>query len=81
MTATTFLSVVIIAITQMIKEIAPKHIHGFVTVFVALVVGVASSLAANALGLAPFSIAEGIVAALGAIGITTAVSKAQPTDY
>ena len=76
MEALFFLSVVIVALTQMIKMALPERIHGFVTILIALVVGVLVSLFADLLGIAETSIAEGIVAALGAIGITTAASKA-----
>ena len=76
MEALFFLSVVIVALTQMIKMALPERIHGFVTILIALVVGVLVSLFADLLGIAETSIAEGIVAALGATGITTAASKA-----
>lgn len=71
-----FISVVIIALTQMVKMALPERVHGFITILIALVVGVVVSMLAEPLGLATVSIAEGIVGALGAIGITTATSKA-----
>lgn len=80
MEAILFLSVVIIALTQIVKELLPERIHGVATVVVALVMGVIASLLAEPLGLATTTIAEGIVAALGAIGITTAISKASPSE-
>lgn len=73
-----FLSVVIIALTEIVKKAVPERIHGFLTIIVAILLGVAVSLAAEPLGIAQVSIAEGIVAALGAIGITSAASKASP---
>ena len=76
MEALFFLSVVIIALTQMVKMVLPERVTGFVTILIALVMGVLVSLFADALGVLPTTIAEGIVAALGAIGITTATSKA-----
>ena len=76
MEALLFLSVVIIALTQMVKMALPERVTGFITILIALVMGVIASLLADLLGLAPTSIAEGIVAALGAVGITTATSKA-----
>jgi hypothetical protein len=75
MEAVLFLSVVIIALTQMVKMALPQQVVGWVTIIIALVMGVVASLFANWLGLLPVSPAEGIVAALGAIGITTAFSK------
>lgn len=71
-----FLSVVIIALTQLIKMAVPERVSGWLTIIIALVMGVIASLAANWLGLLPTTPAEGIVAALGAIGISTAASKA-----
>lgn len=76
MEALFFLSVVIVALTQMVKAALPERITGFVTILIALVLGVLVSLFAGVLGIIDTSIAEGIVAALGAIGITTAASKA-----
>lgn len=73
--ATLFISVVIIAITQMVKMALPK-ISGFVTILVAFAVGIIVALVDGAIGLEDISIAGGIMAALGAIGITTAASKA-----
>lgn len=71
-----FLSVVIIALTQLVKMAVPERVVGWLTIIVALVMGVVASLAANWLGLLPTTPAEGIVAALGAIGITSAFGKA-----
>ena len=76
MEALFFLSVVIIALTQMVKMALPERVTGFVTILIALVMGVLVSLFADVLGILPTTIAEGIVAALGAIGITTTTSKA-----
>jgi hypothetical protein len=71
-----FLSVVIIALTQMVKMALPERVTGFITILIALVMGVLVSIFADFLGVLPTTIAEGIVAALGAVGITTATSKA-----
>lgn len=76
MEAVLFLSVVVVALTQIIKMTLPEHIRGWVTIIIALVMGVLASLLAEWLGLLPTTPAEGILAALGAIGITTAFSKA-----
>ncbi len=76
MDAVLFLSVVIIALTQMVKMAVPDRITGFVTILIALVIGVLVAVFDNALGIVDVSIAQGIVAALGAVGITTAASKA-----
>jgi hypothetical protein len=71
-----FLSVVIIAITQMIKMALPERVYGWITIIIAFVVGILVALFAPVIGVADTTIAEGIVAALGAIGITTAFAKA-----
>ena len=76
MEAILFLSVVIVALTQLVKMALPEQVHGWLTIIVALVMGVVASLCASWLGLAPTTPAEGIVAALGAIGITSAFGKA-----
>lgn len=73
--ATIFIPLIIIAVTQMVKMALPQ-INGFVTVLVALCVGVIVALIDTSIGVQDVSIAEGIVAALGAVGITALASKA-----
>lgn len=75
MEAVAFLAVVVIALTQMVKMAIPEQVHGWITILIALVMGVIASLFADWLGLLPTTPAEGIVAALGAIGISTAFDK------
>ena len=76
MEAVLFLSVVVIALTQLVKMALPQQVQGWITIIIALVIGVLASIFANWLGLLPTTPAEGIIAALGAIGITTAFGKA-----
>lgn len=76
MEAIVFLSVVIIALTQLVKMSLPERVTGWITIIIALVMGVIVSLFAGWLGLLPVTPAQGIVAALGAIGITAAFGKA-----
>lgn len=76
MEATIFLSVVILALTQLVKMALPEQVHGWITIIIAFVVGVVVALVAPAIGVAETTIAQGIVGALGAIGISTAFSKA-----
>lgn len=76
MEAVLFLSVVVIALTQLVKMALPQQVQGWITIIIALVVGVLASIFANWLGLLPTTPAQGIIAALGAIGITTAFGKA-----
>lgn len=75
MTALMFLPVVIIALTQIVKEVFPDRIHGVATIVIAFVMAILTSIFSELLGLPPISMAESIVGALGAIGITTALSK------
>lgn len=76
MDAVLFLSVVIIAITQMVKMALPEQVRGWITIIIAFVVGILVALFAPAIGVADTTVAEGIVGALGAIGISTAFGKA-----
>lgn len=73
--ASLFISLVIVAVTQMLKMALPA-ITGFVTILVAFAVGVLVALVDTAIGVEDISIAGGIVAALGAIGISALASKA-----
>ncbi len=73
--AAIFIPLVIIAITQMVKMAFPQ-ITGFLTIVVAFVTGIVVALVDTPLGVADITIAEGIIASLGAIGITAAAAKA-----
>lgn len=76
MEAALFLSVVIIALTQLVKMALPERVTGWITIIIAFVVGILVSILAPVIGVADTTIAQGIVAALGAIGITSAFGKA-----
>lgn len=76
MDAVFFLSVVILAITQLVKMTLPEQVHGWITIIIAFVVGVVVAILAPIIGVAEMSIADGIVGALGAVGISAAASKA-----
>lgn len=76
MEAVLFLSVVVVALTQLVKMALPEAVHGWITVIIAFVVGIVVALVDTLIGVADISIAEGLVASLGAIGISTAFSKA-----
>ena len=71
-----FLSVVILALVQLVKMALPEQVHGWITIIIAFVVGILVALFAPVIGVMDTTIAEGIVGALGAIGISTAFSKA-----
>lgn len=76
MESVVFLSVVILALTQLVKMALPEQVHGWITIIIAFAMGVLVALFAPMLGIVETTIAEGVVAALGAIGISSAFGKA-----
>lgn len=73
--ATIFIPLIIVAVTQMVKMALPQ-VTGFVTILVAFGVGVVVALVDTSIGVTDVTIAGGLVAALGAVGITALASKA-----
>lgn len=73
--ASLFIPLLIVAITQLIKMAVPSVV-GWLTIVVALLVGVIVALIDTNIGVQDITIAQGIVYALGAIGITTVFAKA-----
>lgn len=73
--ATIFIPLLIIAVTQMIKMAIPQ-VTGFLTIAVAFVVGVIVALVDTEIGVVDVTIAQGLVLALGAVGITAIAAKA-----
>lgn len=73
--ASIFIPLLIVAVTQLIKMALPT-VKGWLTVVVALVIGIAVALLDTSIGVQNITVAQGIVYALGAIGITTVFSKA-----
>lgn len=73
--AIVFIPLIIIAITQMVKMALPQ-VTGFVTIIIALVVGILVALVDTHIGVADVTIAQGLVLALGAVGITAVAAKA-----
>lgn len=73
--AVLFIPLVIIAITQMVKMAFPQ-ITGFLTIVVAFVVGIVVALVDTSIGVIDVTVAQGLVHALGAVGITAIASKA-----
>jgi hypothetical protein len=74
MDSTLLIGAIIIALTQTLKFFSPK-ITGIVTVVVALVVGAVIALVDVNIGLANITVAQGLLIALGAVGVhTTATS-------
>lgn len=74
MDAIFFIGLVIIAITQFLKLLIPK-MNGAVTIVVAIVVGVVVALVDGFIGVTDISIAQGVVAGLTAVGISTVANK------
>lgn len=73
--ATIFVPLIIVAITQMVKMALPQ-ITGFVTIIIAFVVGIIVALVDGGIGVTDITIAQGIVYALGAVGVTAVAAKA-----
>ena len=73
--ASLFIPLLIVAVTQLVKMALPT-VTGWFTVVVALLVGVVVALIDTSIGVQNITVAQGIVYALGAIGITTAFAKA-----
>lgn len=73
--ALVFIPLVIVAVTQMFKMALPQ-ISGFITILIAVVVGIIVALIDTSIGVTDVSVAQGIFLALTAVGITTAASKA-----
>lgn len=69
-----FIGSVIIAVTQAIKYVAPK-VSGVITMIVAVLVGIVVALLATHIGIAPISVAQGIMTALAAVGVHTVASN------
>jgi hypothetical protein len=75
-----FIGAAIIAITQMIKYIAPK-VNGAVTIFVAVCVGIIVAAIDTNIGVSNLTIAQGIMTALAAVGVhTTVTNRSTPQE-
>lgn len=73
--ATIFIPLIILAVTQMVKMVFPQ-VTGFLTILVAFVVGIVVALVDKEIGVVDVTVAQGLVLALGAIGIATVAAKA-----
>lgn len=73
--AAILIPLVIVALTQMIKMLWPQVV-AWVTILVALLVGVLVAVLAGPIGVAHITIAQGVVMALEAIGISALANKA-----
>jgi hypothetical protein len=73
--ASLFIPLLIVAITQLVKMAVPTVV-GWLTVVVALLVGIVVALVDVNIGVQDITVAQGVVYALGAIGLSTVFSKA-----
>lgn len=69
-----FIGAIIIAITQAFKLLSPK-VSGIITMVVAVVVGIIVAAISTPIGLTHISIAQGILIALGSVGVHTVASS------
>lgn len=74
MDSTLLIGAIIIGVTQALKFLSPR-ITGIVTLVTALVVGIVIALVDTQIGLANISVAQGILIALGAVGVHTTVTN------
>ena len=74
MEAIVVIGLLVIAITQSIKNLVPQ-IKGLLTVVIAIVVGVVIAVLDTSIGVLDITIVEGIVAGLQAVGVTTVAGK------
>lgn len=73
--AALLIPLVILAITQILKKAIPT-IQDWLTIIVAIAVGIVIAIFDGPLGISDISIAQGIVFALGAVGVSVAANKA-----
>ena len=73
--ASMFIPLVIIATTQMFKMAFPQ-ISGFVTILIAFALGALVGAVDGSIGVSDVSVAQGLVYALEAVGVTVLASKA-----
>jgi hypothetical protein len=72
--STVFIGAIIIAVTQFIKFVAPK-VNGELTILAAIIVGVVVALLDTHIGIADISVAQGVLTALGAVGVHSVASQ------
>jgi len=73
--AAIFIPFLIIAITQVVKMALPQ-VTGFVTILIALIAGVLVALLDTSIGVQDVTIAQGLMLAGSAVGISALASKA-----
>lgn len=73
--AAIFIPFLIVAVTQMVKMALPQ-VTGFVTIVIAFVVGFVVAIVDTHIGVQDVTIAQGLVLAGSAVGISALASKA-----
>lgn len=71
---TLFIGAVIAGVTQFIKLVAPK-VSGALTIVAAVAVGVLIALLDKEIGVVDLTVAEGVLTALGAVGVVAVAEK------
>lgn len=74
MESTIFIGAIIAGITQAIKSVLPQ-VKGWVTILIAVLVGVLVALLDEEMGIIDITVAQGIMTALGTVGVMTAVDR------
>lgn len=74
MDAVLFVGTVIAGLTEFVKAVSPK-VQGSVTVAVAVLVGVLVALVDTQVGINDITVAQGIVIALGTVGVVGTAKK------
>lgn len=70
-----FIGAIIIAVTQFIKTITPDSVDSKWTIPIAIAVGILVALLDTHIGIQDITVAQGILIALGAVGIHTTASR------
>lgn len=73
--ATLFIPLIILATTQLIKKAIPS-VQGWLTIIVALLLGILVAVVDTEIGVVDINVAQGIVLGLGAIGLSVVANKA-----
>jgi hypothetical protein len=69
-----FIGAIIIAITQAFRLLSAK-VNGIITMLVAVLTGIVVALVSGPIGLTHISVSQGILIALGSIGVHTVASS------
>lgn len=70
-----FIGTIIAGITQWLKLVTPESVSGHWTIVIAVAVGIGVALLDTHIGIVDISIAQGILTALGAVGVVSVAEK------